>query len=297
MDKKLAGMIGKTKWNTLEVKEGRGAVILTGNTSNLEGMASFSCPWEDRFYNLKAASKGIQLTEEKGEVPDLSPIGECVASINDPIILAEFAQYLPTIGKYVSDDSTRYYMNGISIERENVVATDGRCLAFYKLASPLWEGDEFKNIIMYCPPMLFDAIKKFTLAGIEIFGDKARSNFQVKFDFIEYGISFLINCIQGQFPMWTRVVPEYRADEKIGLTIPSKETLKEMETIARIKKDKTHRQEFKDATGRSVFFNFTFLQKIQESGIRELSGVETERAWIGTAGKLTAVVMPMQALH
>lgn len=297
MDKKTQGLFSKTKATALEVKEGTASLAIIENKYKAPmGVASFGLPWADGGYNVKAAGKALQLAEDAKNVPELPAMGVPIVTIDNRDALAQFVNYAPIVSLSKSGDETRYIMNGLAIEREHIVATDGRTLSSYKFNAPLWaESGELNNIILPYGPMLAYSIKKFTLSKIELFKDASRVSFSIRFFFVESGLVLHIACIDGQFPNWTRIVPEYRADDKIGLTIPDKKTLSDHITLFKIKKDGTNRAEFKNDAGQSVFFNVHYMMRALDSGVSVLWGIDPSRAHIGTSGALTYIVMPMQA--
>lgn len=105
----------------------------------------------------------------------------------------------------VSDDETRYFMNGVFLERAQdglvMVATDGRRLAYIKRG--IVEGvPEFKGVII--PPKILSIImhRAADEGQIELaINDK---NMFVKFG--QYRLSTVL--IEGQFPNYQKVIPE-----------------------------------------------------------------------------------------
>ncbi|PKL08648.1 MAG: DNA polymerase III subunit beta [Spirochaetae bacterium HGW-Spirochaetae-7] len=105
----------------------------------------------------------------------------------------------------VSDDETRYFMNGVFLERVQdglvMVATDGRRLAYIKRG--IVEGiPDFKGVII--PPKLLSVIlhRASDEGQIELaVNDK---NLFVKFG--QYRLSTVL--IEGQFPTYQKVIPE-----------------------------------------------------------------------------------------
>jgi len=100
--------------------------------------------------------------------------------------------------KFISDDETRYFMNGIYFDEGNVVATDGRRL-FYSSGF-----DKFPAVILPNTKCLEWLLKKGSNIKYKI--DRMFSVFQ-----FEYKGTTLFYCtanIEGQFPNWRKVVPE-----------------------------------------------------------------------------------------
>ena len=105
----------------------------------------------------------------------------------------------------VSDDETRYYMNGAYLERQEqalvMVATDGRRLSFVsKKGLPQVEG--VKGIIV--PPKILQLVKKLSQAEGNLSLSITDKNI-----FIALGNHRLSSTlIEGQFPNYHRVIPE-----------------------------------------------------------------------------------------
>lgn len=105
----------------------------------------------------------------------------------------------------VSDDETRYFMNGVYLDCQDekdiiMVATDGRRLSYIKKELPHFIST-FKGIII--PPKVLGLIKKL-LPG-EGMVSAAISDKSIFFTFNKQKISS--NLIEGQFPDYRRVVP------------------------------------------------------------------------------------------
>jgi DNA polymerase-3 subunit beta len=104
----------------------------------------------------------------------------------------------------VSDDETRYYMNGVYLERKAetvvMVATDGRRLSY--IEKKVENVPEFAGIII--PPKALNLIKK--LASGQGTMNLAISDKQLYVQFDNQKIHS--NLIEGQFPNYSRVIPE-----------------------------------------------------------------------------------------
>ncbi len=111
----------------------------------------------------------------------------------------------------VSDDETRYFMNGIFLEKRDdnliMVATDGRRLAFISRKIPL-RMENLKGIIL--PPKILTIVRKLSAGEGSL--SLALTDKNV---FIRLGATNLSsNLIDGQFPDYRRVIPDtqkYRA--------------------------------------------------------------------------------------
>ncbi|MGP1602396.1 DNA polymerase III subunit beta [Treponema sp.] len=105
----------------------------------------------------------------------------------------------------VSDDETRYFMNGVYFEKKEenlvMVATDGRRLAY--VAKPLCAGvADFESAIV--PPKVLNIILKRLPSEGNLF--VAVISKMIYFKFGNY--SFSSSLIDGQFPNYERVIPE-----------------------------------------------------------------------------------------
>ena len=105
----------------------------------------------------------------------------------------------------VSDDETRYFMNGVYMEQSEgelvMVATDGRRLSFIKKV-PGKPVPEFPGVIV--PPKVLNLLRKLASGQGNFLLAITDKNFFVKFD--NRRISSAL--IEGQFPNYRRVVPE-----------------------------------------------------------------------------------------
>ncbi|MDR2759927.1 MAG: DNA polymerase III subunit beta [Spirochaetaceae bacterium] len=119
-----------------------------------------------------------------------------VKEFKDMIIQTVFA---------ISDDETRYFMNGVFFEKQGdkivMVATDGRRLAYIKKDAENSIKD-FTGVII--PPKILTIITKRA-------GDEGLISISVtdKLIFIRFG-SYLLSSvlIEGQFPNYSKVIPE-----------------------------------------------------------------------------------------
>ncbi|MBI9103549.1 MAG: DNA polymerase III subunit beta [Spirochaetales bacterium] len=112
----------------------------------------------------------------------------------------------------VSDDETRYFMNGVYLENDEgnliMVATDGRRLSFIKKNFDGVIGD-FKGIII--PPKVLLLIRKLSSGEGNFFLAISDKNIFIKFD----NQKISSNLIEGQFPNYHRVIPEKQEYEMI----------------------------------------------------------------------------------
>jgi DNA polymerase-3 subunit beta len=119
--------------------------------------------------------------------------------------IKEFKEMIKQTVFAVSDDETRYFMNGVYFEKQEnkfiMVATDGRRLAFISKDAGT-EISDFKGIIV--PPKIFTIIMKRA-------GDEGPVSLSVtdKILFVRFGSYHLSSVlIEGDFPNYRRVIPE-----------------------------------------------------------------------------------------
>lgn len=105
----------------------------------------------------------------------------------------------------ISDDETRYFMNGVYMEKGEdrliMVATDGRRLSYIS-NSPDGEVPEFDGIII--PPKVLNLVKKLASGEGELKLAVADKILFAKFD----NQKVTSTLIDGQFPNYSRVIPE-----------------------------------------------------------------------------------------
>ena len=154
---------------------------------------------------IKPITKKVQF-KLKSMASDKFP--EFASAENVPyfeIPIKEFKNMITQTIFAVSDDETRFFMNGVYFEKKddnlNLVATDGRRLAFS--SKPLCQGiSDFSSAIV--PPKILNIILK--RAPSEGFISIAIVD---KVIFIKFGnYQFTSVLIDGQFPNYMRVIPE-----------------------------------------------------------------------------------------
>jgi DNA polymerase-3 subunit beta len=173
-----------------------------------------------------AATKKIKYTLKciaSEKYPEF-PAKDKAASFEMPI--KDFKSMVQQTVFAVSDDETRYFMNGVFFKKEGekvvMVSTDGRRLAYAEKTSP--EGvEDFAGIII--PPKVLHILVKHAgdegLIGISI-NDK-----NIFINFASYSFSSVL--IDGQFPNYQRVIPE---DQKYVFTVDRQETLDALKSVS-----------------------------------------------------------------
>jgi len=134
----------------------------------------------------------------------------------------------------ISDDETRYFMNGVYFEKAEdkfvMVATDGRRLAFInKKVSGI---PDFPGIII--PPKILSIVLKRA-------GDEGMAGISItdKIIFIQFGSYKLSSIlIDGQFPNYRRVIPE---NQDRSFTVNRNEMLDALRRVSLLVEQKSHR--------------------------------------------------------
>ena len=133
------------------------------------------------------------------EIQDVAP--ESYFSVPQAEIIEMITQTIFAI----SDDETRYFMNGVYFEKADgsliMVATDGRRLSFISkdLGADI---PDFAGVII--PPKVLNLVKKLASGQGEIAIAVTDKNIFLQFD----NQKISSNLIEGQFPNYRRVIPE-----------------------------------------------------------------------------------------
>jgi DNA polymerase-3 subunit beta len=134
----------------------------------------------------------------------------------------------------ISDDETRYFMNGVYFEKAEdkfvMVATDGRRLAF--INKSVTEIPDFPGIII--PPKILNIVLKRA-------GDEGMAGISItdKTIFIQFGSYKLSSVlIEGQFPNYKRVIPENQTNR---FSVNRNEMLDALKRVSLLVEQKSHR--------------------------------------------------------
>ncbi|MDR3191825.1 MAG: DNA polymerase III subunit beta [Treponema sp.] len=134
----------------------------------------------------------------------------------------------------VSDDETRYFMNGVYFEKLEdglvMVATDGRRLAYIRKNAG--EGMDFGGVII--PPKVLNTITKRS-------GDEGLISLSVtdKIIFISFGSYKLSSVLlEGQFPNYRRVIPETQSS---SISVDRLDMLNALRRVSLLVEQKSHR--------------------------------------------------------
>jgi len=135
----------------------------------------------------------------------------------------------------VSDDETRYFMNGVYLEHQegnlSMVATDGRRLSFIKknLNS---EIKDFNPVII--PTKILHLIKKLSSAEGNLYLAVSDKNIFVKFD----NQKISSNLIEGQFPNYNRVIPEH---QEFSISVSKTDLIEALRRVSLLVEQKSRR--------------------------------------------------------
>jgi DNA polymerase-3 subunit beta len=135
----------------------------------------------------------------------------------------------------VSDDETRFFMNGVYFEKSGgkliMVATDGRRLAYVGKEAPS-NIDDFSGVII--PPKILNIIVKRS-------GDEGSVSVSVtdKIIYINFGSYKLSSVLlDGQFPNYSKVIPE---SQDSFIMINRHEMLDALRRVSLMVEQKSHR--------------------------------------------------------
>jgi DNA polymerase-3 subunit beta len=134
----------------------------------------------------------------------------------------------------VSDDETRFFMNGVYLEKaENkivMVATDGRRLAYIEKDAE--NVKDFPGVIIH--PKILNVITK---RG----GDEGLISISVtdKIIFVKFGLyNFSSLLLDGQFPNYRKVIPE---EQTYSLSVNRGEMIDALRRVSLLVEQKSHR--------------------------------------------------------
>lgn len=143
----------------------------------------------------------------------------------------EFSQsdFIEMIGQTifaVSDDETRYFMNGVYVENVDgkltMVATDGRRLSFVSRGSDAPIG-EFTGVIV--PPKVLSLVRRLVSGEGQLSVSVTDKHVYFAFDTLRISSSL----IEGQFPNYNRVIPD---EQEYSLTIKREELLEALKRVS-----------------------------------------------------------------
>ena len=166
-------------------------------------------------FRLKSISADKFPEIERAPVDSFFQIAQ--ADLNEMISQTVFA---------VSDDETRYFMNGVYLEKSEehlvMVATDGRRLSYIsKIVGP--DVPIFSGVII--PPKILNMVRKLSSGEGQMM--IAINEKQVFFEFDNQKLSSAL--IEGQFPNYQRVIPE---SQRYTVTVERNELNEALKRVA-----------------------------------------------------------------
>jgi DNA polymerase-3 subunit beta len=185
---------------------------ITIKTSVKRALFQLKCIASDKFPQFTAAG------EEFFEIP-----------------IKDFKEMIQETIFAVSDDETRYFMNGVFFEKTEekfiMVATDGRRLAYIDKTAGAGVKD-FPGIIV--PPKILNILMK--RAGDEGMVSVSITDKTIFIQFGSYKLSSVL--IEGQFPNYRKVIPE---NQKYFFTFKRLEILDALRRVSLLVEQKSHR--------------------------------------------------------
>ena len=197
-----------------------------------EGLLEFE--YTDNKINIKTSAKKAMF-QLKSMASEKYPEFSASAANFFEIPIKEFKEMIQETIFAVSDDETRYFMNGVLFEKTEekfvMVATDGRRLAF--ISKPAASGiEDFSGIII--PPKILNIVLK--RAGDEGMAAVSVTDKTIFIQFGSYKLSSVL--IEGQFPNYRRVIPENQIHQ---FTVKRLEMLDALKRVSILVEQKSHR--------------------------------------------------------
>jgi len=158
----------------------------------------------------------------------------------------------------VSDDETRFFMNGVYMEKSEgkliMVATDGRRLAFISKSAE--KINDFPGVII--PPKILNTVLK--RSGDEGLVSISISDKMIFINFASYQFSSLL--IEGMFPNYKKVIPE---SQEFSLSVRRDEMLDTLRRVSLMVEKKSHRIYLGISSGKmSVFSEESELGTVED---------------------------------
>jgi len=165
------------------------------------------------------------------------------------IPIKDFKEMIQQTVFAVSDDETRYFMNGVLLEKAegkiNMVATDGRRLAYIG-KSVSNKIDDFSGIII--PPKILSTVIK--RSGDEGLINISISDKMIFISFASYQFSSVL--IEGMFPNYRKVIPE---NQEFSLSVNRNEMLDALRRVSLMVEKKSHRIYLGISPGRMAVYS------------------------------------------
>jgi DNA polymerase-3 subunit beta len=223
---------------------------------------------------IKPASKKVKFhlkTMHTDQFPEFENPGDAI-TFEMPIV--DFKSMIRQTIFSVSDDQTRYFMNGVFFEKDGdkfkMVATDGRRMA-YAEKDVNGSVDDFEGIII--PDKMLNLILKHS-------SDEGNIIISIKDStiFVNFGsLYFSSKLIEGQFPNYRRVIPE---NFLYQFVVNRKEILDAFKRVALLIEKKNKRVMFKLTNDSlSIITDDTEIGMAEEEVGCKYDGDETEIAF------------------
>jgi len=165
------------------------------------------------------------------------------------IPIKDFREMITQSAFAVSDDETRYFMNGVYLEKTenkiNMVATDGRRLAFISKTAAK-NIDDFQGVII--PPKILQTI--INRSGDEGLISVSISDKMIFLNFASYQFSSVL--IEGMFPNYKKVIPE---SQEFSLSVKRKEMIDALKRVSLMVEKKSHRIYLGISSGRMAVYS------------------------------------------
>jgi len=203
-------------------------------------ISSFSCDeiefkFKDNFVTIKPTAKSKPEIKLKSITSDKFPELPVSTEPFFDMPIKDFRDMIQQSVFAVSDDETRYFMNGVYLEKSDkniiMVATDGRRLAFIsKVVSE--KIKDFAGVII--PPKILNTVLK--RSGNEGLISISISDKMIFINFATYMFSSVL--IEGMFPNYKKVIPE---NQEFSLSVKRDEMLSALRIISQMVEKKSHR--------------------------------------------------------
>ncbi len=152
---------------------------------------------------------------KSGEFPEFA-LGDRTARVKlDDSFMAALRFVLPC----VSTEETRYYLNGVHVADEQMVATDGHRMAQHAIT---FDGKALEAAIL---PSKTARLLSTLPAPHEV-----RVHGRLKMEFVGDGYVFRSKTVDGTFPNWRRVIPDIDGATRIDLD--ARDTARALERLA-----------------------------------------------------------------
>jgi len=190
---------------------------------------------KDNIAVIKPVNKNTPKHQLKIIVSDKFPEFPVSAGSSFDMAIKDFKDMIKQSIFAVSDDETRYFMNGVYLEKNgdkiSMVATDGRRLAYVGKNADSKIAD-FSGIII--PPKVLNII--FKRSGEEGLINISINDKMIFIKFASYEFSSVL--IEGMFPNYKKVIPE---NQEFNIVIKREEMISALRQVSNTVEKKSHR--------------------------------------------------------